>query len=343
MRFFAALALTLAAIPVAGAAERVLVAGATGRTGSAIVAELKKAGYVVRALARDVEKAKRDFGADVEWVAADVRNADQIKAAFAGQIDYAVSAIGSREWTGPNSAQFVDYLGTRNLIEAAKAAKVRHFVMISTGSIGPHQPQADNATIGYVGYWKTRGEDAVKSSGVPYTIIGPGGLREMPGGAVGIKVMARKDYRTAQFTIGDSALLAVDALKNPAQRNKAYAAVSDEALPVGAWKDALAAMPTEVLALPPVSIDEKNLTALEVLDAPDAPIQRFMLTGYGILPRQSVAIPGSNNMFCALSNDVNVLLNWFPRDKAWKFEILYNENRTLGSGALATCHRIAMP
>lgn len=324
----------------AAAAERVLVAGATGRTGTALMAELKKQGYAVRGLVRDVPRAMEELGAGYDLVAADVRKKRQVAAAFAGGVDYVISAIGSRGWVGANSPQFVDYVGTKNLADAAKAAGVKHFVVISVGNAGPAYDHANNASLGYLAYWKTRGEDAVKASGIPYTIVGPGGLEDGEQTTKGIKLTARADYKTARINVGDTAMLAIDALKNPDQRNKSYGAVHDTALPRDAWKQVVAALAEEPLGLPPVVIDEEKLSSVAALDSADADIQRFMFTAYGIWLRgQEVAIPGSGAMFCTVSNAHNTLLNWFPRDQVWKFQVLYDPDPDTPSGALATCEK----
>ena len=36
--------------------------------------------------------------------------------------------------------------------------------------------------------WKGKGEDAVRASGVPYTIVRPGGLTDKPGGQSGVRL-----------------------------------------------------------------------------------------------------------------------------------------------------------
>ncbi|MDX2222979.1 MAG: SDR family oxidoreductase [Rhodospirillaceae bacterium] len=331
----------LVAAPAA-AAERVLVAGATGRTGAALMVELKKQGYDVRGLVRDAARAKEELGEGYELVEADVRKKRQVAAAFAGGVDYVISAIGSRGWVGANSPQFVDYVGTKNLADAAKAAGVKHFVVISVGNAGPAYDHASNAALGYLGYWKTRGEDAVKASGVAYTIVGPGGLEDGEQTTKGIKLTSRADYKTARINVGDTAMLAIDALKNPGQRNKSYGAVHDAALPRDAWKQAVAGLSEEKLGLPPLVIDQEKMVSIDALDPADAPIQRFMFTAYGIWFRgQEIAIPGSDAMFCTVSNEHNTLLNWFPRDRAWKFQVLYDPDADTPSGALATCEKRA--
>jgi len=331
----------LAAAPAG--AETVLVAGATGRTGQMMLKELKSQGYEIRALTRDVEASKKDIGDEYEWVQADIRIKAQVDAAFKGRtIDYVVSAIGSRVWTGMNSAQFVDYLGTKLLAEAAKAAGVKHMVVVSVGSIGPHKDVTQSASFGYLEFWKTKGEDAVKRSGLSYTIVGPGGLTEQPAGQRPIKLTGRAAYKSAQIAIGDAAHVAVDALKNPAARNKAFGIVNDDTVDKNAWKAELRNLAEEAPGLPPTVIDAKSNTAMEALDPPGAPLRRYIYTAYGTAIRgQEVAVPDSGNAFCTLSNPANTFLNYFPRDRLWKIQMLHDDVRDMPAGGVITCHEIA--
>jgi uncharacterized protein YbjT (DUF2867 family) len=329
----------------ADAAETVLVAGATGRTGAAIIKELKARGYAVRALARDVAEAKAELGDGYDWVQADVRSKTQVDVAFAGaEIDYVVSAIGSRTWIGPNSVQFVDYIGTKNLAEAARQAGVKRMVVISVGNAGPRADHTRDPSYGYIQYWKTKGEDAVKTSGVPYVIVGPGGLWDAPAGVKGIRVTARQDYKTARIAIGDAAAVAVEALTNPDARNKAFGIVNDDALKPGAWRADLKAMPEEPPGLPPTAIDPKSNTSFAAFDPAEAPIQRFAFTAYGTQIRgQEVAVPSSRGMFCTLSNAAGTYLNYFPAEQVWKIQMLHNDDPATPAGGLVTCHRLAAP
>ena len=84
----------LAGSSQAGAADLVLVAGATGGTGQQVVRELKAAGYTVRALVRDPAAARGVLGDGVEYAQGDVRERPTIDAALKG-VRYAISAIGA--------------------------------------------------------------------------------------------------------------------------------------------------------------------------------------------------------------------------------------------------------
>jgi uncharacterized protein YbjT (DUF2867 family) len=222
----------------------VLIAGATGLIGRDIARKIREAGYTVRGLTRNVDKARREFGEAYDWVAGDVRDYAALVRAAAGA-DYVVSSINGDTRTGPLGPEFIDFAGNRNLIDAAKAAGAKHFVLISSATSGPQADQSLNPASGYVRWFKTKAEAYLRASGLPYTIVAPGRLKYEPGGTVGIRLLARKDYDISTITSGDIGLVVADALTNPAARGKAFALRNDPALAPGAWQAMLAAMPDE--------------------------------------------------------------------------------------------------
>jgi uncharacterized protein YbjT (DUF2867 family) len=249
-----ALFLSSALIPVLSAcasaplAQRasgtVLIAGATGMIGRDIATKVKEAGLTVRGMTRNIEKAKREIDASTQWVAGDVRDPASLAKAIAGA-DYVISTINGDDRTGPFSPEFIDFAGNRNLIDAAKAAGVKHFVLISSATSGPQVDQSQNPASGYVRHFKTKAEAYLRASGQSHTIIAPGRLKYEPGGKVGVRLLPRKDYEISTTTSGDIGLVVVDALTNPAARGKVFALRNDETLLPGAWKTMYAAMPNE--------------------------------------------------------------------------------------------------
>ncbi len=224
--------------------QRVLVLGATGRIGRDIAQTIRAAGYQVRATTRNVDKARTEIPGDYEWVKADVRDPRSLAGPLTG-VTYVVSSIRSSDWTGPYSPEFVDFHGMSNLVEAAKAVGVKHFVLVSTATSGPHIDQSKNPAKNYVRYFKAKGEELLRTSGLSYTIIAPGRVPEEPGGKVGVLLLDRKDYVVSNINSGDIALVSLDALTNPAARGKAFGLKNDSAVPLGSWKNQYAAMPTK--------------------------------------------------------------------------------------------------
>ena len=226
---------------ISGEPKKVLVAGATGQTGQLIVSELLAYGYEVRALVRDTTKARKVLGDKVELVQGDVKDPATLTAAFAGT-DAVISAVGARGAKGPDRPEAIDYEGVRNLVDAAVAARSRQFVLISSRSVTqPDNPL--NKLFGNVLIWKLKGEDALRASGVPYTVIRPGGLTNGPGGNLDL-VFEQGDTVRAQTTItrADLARIAVQALKYPEARNRTFETSAQPGAPVTDWRAKFAAL-----------------------------------------------------------------------------------------------------
>ncbi len=219
--------------------EIVLVAGASGRTGGFVIEQLQQAGYIVRPLTQDRATASRRSGADWDWRQVDVRDPAAVLAAMA-DVDYVISALGAGARSGPNSFEFVYYGGVRHLVDAAASVGVEHFVLISSAAAGPYRQRSTMIEAGNVRYWKTRGENHLKRSGLAYTIIGPGGLENAPSAGEGLRVLSRGSYQTGLVRRGDVARIAVASLKEPAAANKSFALIRDETLTADSWRDLLA-------------------------------------------------------------------------------------------------------
>jgi uncharacterized protein YbjT (DUF2867 family) len=235
----AAVASCTASLP--GGPNKVLVAGATGQTGKLIVSELLADGYEVRALVRDTATARNALGDKVELAQGDVKDPATLTAAFAGT-DAVISAIGARGAKGPDRPEAIDYQGVKNLVDAAVAARSQQFVLIS--SRGVTQPDNMlNKVFGNVLIWKLKGEDALRASGVPYTVVRPGGLTNAPGGDKAL-VFEQGDTLTTQTTItrADLARICVQALKYPEARNRTFEVSARAGPPVSDWHANFAAL-----------------------------------------------------------------------------------------------------
>ncbi len=224
--------------------ELVAVAGASGRTGIRIAEELASSGYAVRALTSDRSRALERHGSRFDWREVDVRDPKAVLPALEGARNLVI-AIGASEWEGPNSPQFVDYRGVRNLVDAARELGLRHVVLVSSAAAGPYRERSRSLQMGNVRHWKTEGENHLKRSGLAYTIIGPGGLEDGTAHAEGLRVLRRRDYSGGSLARGDVARVAVASLSEPAARNKSFALVRDASLGRDAWREQLAEVPPD--------------------------------------------------------------------------------------------------
>lgn len=157
--------------------KQVLVAGATGKTGRAVVKALVDRGVKVIALVRDPSKASRVLPgpyAGVSIAKGDVYQYATLAKALDG-CDAVICATGANTVTDPLGPFSVDYSGTLNLVTASKRAGVKKFVLVT--SIGTDDPLFNPLNLFWgVLFWKKRGEEELQRSGLNYTIVRPGGL-----------------------------------------------------------------------------------------------------------------------------------------------------------------------
>jgi uncharacterized protein YbjT (DUF2867 family) len=148
----------------------IIVSGGTGFVGSAIVEELLMRREQVAVLGRSESKIRERFGDRVVPKVADVRNASALAGAFNGA-DLVINAVQipnspienkRRGWTFED----IDYKGTRNQVDAAKAAGVQRFVYVSAVGAAPDAPH----------HWfrfKWQAEQHLAQSGLEWVAIRP--------------------------------------------------------------------------------------------------------------------------------------------------------------------------
>ncbi|MFO1425737.1 MAG: SDR family oxidoreductase [Steroidobacteraceae bacterium] len=201
--------------------ELVLVTGATGKTGRLVVAQLQQRGYRVRAMSRDVERARIALGANVEVVAADLREPATLAAAVRGvRRIVSTAGAGTLDENDPNGPRVVDYEGVRHLVEAARAAHVRQVVLISTQFATMPDAYGFAPMRPLLG-WKFKGEQALRASGLDYTIVRPGQLLDGPGGVVRLR-FGKGDVLRGPISRADLATVCVEALGRKAARRRTF-------------------------------------------------------------------------------------------------------------------------
>ena len=145
----------------------VLVVGATGTIGRLVVAEALRQGYVVRALVRDLRRA-RALPSEAQRVAGDLTQPRTLPDAVKDS-DAIVFTHGS-DGDGKTGEQ-VDYGGVRNVLHALAGREARIALMTAIGVT--HREGAYNRST-HIHDWKRRSERLVRASGLPYTIVRPG-------------------------------------------------------------------------------------------------------------------------------------------------------------------------
>ena len=153
---------------------KAFVAGATGETGRRIVQELIARNIPVRALVRDIDKARGILPVGVELVQGDVLQPATLAAAL-GDSTVVLCATGAKPSFDPTGPYKVDFEGTKNLVDAAKAKEIQHFVFVS--SLCTSQLFHPLNLFWLILVWKKQAEEYLQKSGLTYTIVRPGGLK----------------------------------------------------------------------------------------------------------------------------------------------------------------------
>jgi uncharacterized protein YbjT (DUF2867 family) len=147
-----------------------LIAGGTGVLGTRVVRLLTARGLAVRILTRDPARARHLEGELVEVVPGDVREAHSLERAMEG-VQTVISAIQGFQGPGHTSPRTVDYEGNSKLIQAARGAGARHFILISIHGAAP------NSTMELF-RMKYLAQQELQASGLAWTIIRPTALME---------------------------------------------------------------------------------------------------------------------------------------------------------------------
>ena len=165
-----------------------LVVGATGSLGRRVVAALRKQGKPVRALTRDPGRAADLAALGAEVAKGDLRDRASLERACQGAVKVLSAAHGFDGKDG-NSPVAVDAQGNRDLVEAARGAGVRHFVLASAVGARPDNP-VDLFRC------KFEAEEVVRRSGLSFTILRATAFMEFWAAMVGAPIL-----RTGKVTI----------------------------------------------------------------------------------------------------------------------------------------------
>ena len=212
----------------------VAVVGATGRLGLEVLRALRSQGVTVRALARDRDRAAALLPADVDRAIIDVRDAAAFAGALRGIQRVVFAASATAGGAGDNTPRAVEYEAVCTLAAAARSLSLAQVLLVSSAACS--QREHIHNLWGDILLWKLRSEEVLRSSGVPYTILRPTGLRAHPGGRRGIRfVQGDRIALGEEISRVDVASLCVALLADPHGLGKTFEAYNDDSLPPGAW------------------------------------------------------------------------------------------------------------
>jgi uncharacterized protein YbjT (DUF2867 family) len=211
----------------------VLVAGATGKTGRRVIQELMQRQIPVKALVRDAAIAKTILPSEVELTIGDVLDPVSLRGAIAG-CTALICATGAHPSFDPTGPYKVDYEGTKNLVQVAKEQGIQHFVLVS--SLCVSQLLHPLNLFWLILVWKKQAEDYLRASGLIYTIVRPGGLKNEDNSDPVVMQQADTLF-DGSIPRAKVAQVCVEALLQPNARNKTVEIVSREQASLVAFPD----------------------------------------------------------------------------------------------------------
>lgn len=205
----------------------IFLAGASRGVGLEIAKCLTEQKMQVTALLRSPETSPELAAMGIKVAVGDALDTDAVLAAMTGgePIYAVISTIGGL----PKDGERADYLGNKNLIDAAVKAGVQKFILVSSigsgNSAAALQPQVLE-TLGPVLIEKEKAENHLIASGMIYTVIRPGGLKSEPATSNGVLT---EDCRVAgTIHRADVAQLVCRCLVSDVANNKVLSAVDQQ-------------------------------------------------------------------------------------------------------------------
>jgi uncharacterized protein YbjT (DUF2867 family) len=156
----------------------VLVAGGHGQIALRLLKLLADRGDRARGIVRNRDQVGELAAAGADSLVLDLEHADLDAESLRG-VDAVVFAAGAGPSSGPERKRTVDYGAAVKCADAAVAAGVRRFVVVS--SIGAHEPGAGPESMRPYLEAKADADAHVMGQDLDWTIVRPGSLNDDPG------------------------------------------------------------------------------------------------------------------------------------------------------------------
>jgi uncharacterized protein YbjT (DUF2867 family) len=196
----------------------ILITGASGSVGKAVLQEAIRKESKVRAMYRSKEEAAK-APPGCEAVLADYADKQSLRKALNGVTSVYVVCSPIPQLVELES----------NMVDACKEAGVRHVVQNSALGAGDYSKSFPS--------WHRKVEDKLKATGMSYTILRPNGFLQnivaynAPSiRAQGVFYAAMSDAKVCYLDVGDIAVVAVKALRGGAHTGKTYELNGPEAI-----------------------------------------------------------------------------------------------------------------
>lgn len=215
------------------------VTGASGKTGWRVVEEALQQGWQVKAILRPGSQVPPGL-AGAELVRLELGDTEALGAALQG-CDALVIATGARPSVDLAGPLKVDALAIRSQIAACRAVGLKRVVLVSSLCSGRWLHPLN--LFGLILVWKGVGERWLAASGLEWTVVRPGGLKETEEGieAEGIRFSGPDQQESDSIPRRLVARVCLEAVQSPAAIGRIVEITSAPGLPPVALADWLAA------------------------------------------------------------------------------------------------------
>lgn len=186
----------------------ITIVGANGKIAKMLYPLLTKNGHHIRGIIRKKEQAEPLRNMNIEPIVADIEHETDITWAV-GKMDAVLFAAGAGPGSGAERKWTVDRDGALKLIDACKANNIKRYIMIS--AMGLDKPRGSDVFRVYQKA-KKEADEALKTSGLDYTIVKPGRLTDHPGSG---KIIVGKNLDNGEIPREDVASVLAAVLETP--------------------------------------------------------------------------------------------------------------------------------
>uniref|UniRef100_A0AAU2UYQ5 SDR family oxidoreductase n=1 Tax=Streptomyces sp. NBC_00003 TaxID=2903608 RepID=A0AAU2UYQ5_9ACTN len=210
----------------------IAVIGGTGRVGRLVTQRLLDRGEAVRVVGRSTERG-RELPERAQFFLGDVREPETLRIPLRGCSGIVYTVEPGTDPAGPDSPESTLHTGVRNALAAARGGAVLpQFVLVSQRYV-TRRDHPMNA-YGRMLDWRLAGEDAVRVSGLPYTVVRPSWLTDLDGDSR--ITLEQGDRRDGYVSRRDVAEACVQALYCPSARGVTFEMRSEPGSGPTAWE-----------------------------------------------------------------------------------------------------------
>ncbi len=202
--------------------KKIAFIGGTGKLAVPVVKLLSENGFKIRAIVRDLDKAKRLLPANVELVLGNLKDIKSIEEGLEN-VD-AVYINLATETSRLDLPFYEEREGVETIVKAAKKNNLKHIFKIGAGGAYPKNVPniKDNVTSNII---RLQGQKYIEESGINYTIFDPTMFMDNLPNQINkgkLQWIGNKPIKNWWISADDYSKQVLNAINNPKAQNKHY-------------------------------------------------------------------------------------------------------------------------